>query len=58
MILWLSEENEPPDFPLTVGFWTANPATGADRWQIFGRDDNLRFVSDGEIHGWKALLRG
>jgi len=57
VILWLFEDEEPPVLPLMAGFWTADPATGAGGWQIFGRDDNPQFVSDSQIRGWKALLR-
>lgn len=57
VVLWLSEDADPPVLPLTVGFWTVDPATGAGGWQIFGRDDSPRAVSDSQIRRWKALLR-
>jgi len=55
VILWLAEDDAPPVLPLTVGFWTINPAAGVGYWRIFG--DPPRFCSNRHIRGWKPLLR-
>jgi hypothetical protein len=56
VILWMIENDDPPALPLTVGFWTINPAAGVDYWRIFS--DPPRFCSDKYVRGWKPLLRG
>jgi hypothetical protein len=56
VILWMTEDNDPPGLPLTVGFWTINPAAGVGYWRLFG--DPPRFSSDRQIRGWKPLLCG
>jgi hypothetical protein len=55
VILWLEEDDGPPDLPWTVGFWTINPHAGLGYWRIFG--DPSRFCSDRQVRGWKPLLR-
>ena len=57
VVLWLSEDEEPPVLPQPVGFWVVDPVTGAGGWRIFGRGDRSPFVTDDQIRGWKALLR-
>jgi hypothetical protein len=58
VVLWLAEDSEPPVPPLTAGFWSTDPGTGDECWRIFGLGESPRFVPDGQIRGWKALLRG
>jgi hypothetical protein len=55
VILWMAEDGAPPVLPLTMAFWTVNPAAGVGYWRIFG--DPPRFGSDRNIRGWKPLLR-
>ena len=55
VILWI-DDDAPPVLPLTVGFWTINSEAGVSCWRLFG--DHSRFCSDGQIRGWRPLLRG
>jgi hypothetical protein len=55
VILWLDRDDAPPDFPLTVGFWTSSPQAGVSYWKLFGEPP--RFCSDRQIRGWRPLLR-
>ncbi len=56
VILWMAEDEIPPVLPLTVGFWTIDSEAGVSCWRLFG--DHSRFCSDGQIRGWRPLLRG
>jgi hypothetical protein len=49
VILWMTEDDAPPVLPLTVGYWTINPAAGVGYWRIFG--DPPGFCSDQQIRG-------
>ena len=51
VILWMIEDETPPEVPLTVGFWTLNPKAGIGYWRIFG--DPPRFCSD-QANPWLA----
>ena len=55
VILWMIEDETPPEVPLSVGYWTLNPKAGIGYWRLFG--DPPRFCSDRQIRGWKLLLR-
>jgi hypothetical protein len=55
VILWMIEDETPPEVPLSVGFWTLNQKAGVGYWRLFG--DPPRFCSDKQIRGWKPLLR-
>jgi hypothetical protein len=55
VILWMIEDETPPEIPEPVGFWTVNPKAGIGYWRLFG--DPPRFCSDRQIRGWKPLLR-
>jgi hypothetical protein len=56
VILWTTEDDDPPILPLTVGFWTINSTAGIGYWRIFG--DPPRFCADRHIRGWRPLLHG
>ena len=56
VILWMAEDEVSPVLPLTVGFWTIHSKAGVSCWRLFG--DHSRFCSDGQIRGWRLLLRG
>ena len=56
VVLWMIEDETPPEAPLTVGFWTLNSKAGIGYWRIFG--DPPRFCSDRQIRGWRPLLQG
>jgi hypothetical protein len=55
VILWMIEDEPPPEVPLSVGSWTVNPKAGIGYRRLFG--DPPRFCSDQQIRGWKPLLR-
>lgn len=55
VILWMIQDETPPEIPEPVGFWTANPKAGVGYWRLLG--DPPRFCSDTQIQGWKRLLR-
>jgi hypothetical protein len=55
VILWMIEDETPPEALLSVGSWTVNPEAGIGSWRLFG--DPPRFCSDRQIRGWKPLLR-
>ncbi len=55
VILWMTEDETPPEVPLSVGYWTLNPKAGIGYWRLFG--DPPRFCSDRQIRAWKPLLR-
>jgi hypothetical protein len=55
VILWMIEDETPPEIPEPVGFWTVNPKAAIGYWRLFG--DPPRFCSDRQIRGWKPLLR-
>ncbi len=54
VILWMIEDETPPDLPLTVGYWTRSKAR-IGYWRLFGEPP--RFCSDAQIRGWRQLLR-
>jgi hypothetical protein len=55
LILWMIEDETPPELPLSVGYWMLNPKAGIGYWRLFG--DPPRFCSDRQIRAWKPLLR-
>jgi hypothetical protein len=48
------DDDNPPQIPEPVGFWTLNPKGGLGYWRLFGEPP--RFRSDAQIRGWKPLL--
>jgi hypothetical protein len=46
VVLWLSEDKEPPVLPEPVGFWLVDRVTSAGSWRMFGRGDSPSFVTD------------
>ena len=56
VILWLLEDETPPEAPKFVGYWTANPNAGIGYRRLFG--DPPSFCSDRQVRGWRQLLRG
>ncbi|WP_445503035.1 hypothetical protein [Microvirga sp. G4-2] len=55
VILWMIEDETPPDIPWHVGFWAVKPGVGIGCWHLFG--DPPRICSDRQIRGWRPLLR-
>ena len=55
VILWVTEDETPPEISEPVGYWTVNPKVGVGYWRLFG--DPPRFRSDGQLRGWRPLLR-
>jgi len=55
VILWMVEDDAPPEVPQSVGYWTLNPKVGLGYWRLFG--DPPRFCSDRLIKAWRPLLR-
>ena len=47
VILWLIEDETPPEALPPVGFWTLNPDVGIGYWRLFG--DPPRVCSDRTI---------
>jgi hypothetical protein len=57
VVLWTDEDEVPPVYPVTVGFWVTNPMTGLGYWRIFGDQHGRHSSIDEHIRGWKPLLR-
>lgn len=57
LVLWMVADETPPALPPTVGYWTFNTATRVSGWRILGAAESLPFRVDGQIQGWKPLLR-
>ncbi len=55
VILWMIEDEAPPETPQPVGYWTLSSEADIGYWRVFG--DPPRFCSDRQIRGWRPLLR-
>jgi hypothetical protein len=55
--LWTDDHETPPVYPVTVGYWIANPRTGLGYWRIFGDQGGRQSYVDKHVRGWKPLLR-
>jgi hypothetical protein len=52
ILLWIQDDEDPPNFPVTVGFWEANTIFEIGIWRVFSASGSSTYF-DQHVRGWK-----
>ena len=56
ILLWIQDDEDPPDFPVTVGFWETNTVFEVGSWRVFSASGSSTYF-DQSVWGWMPLPR-
>ncbi|EIM26864.1 hypothetical protein [Microvirga lotononidis] len=54
VLLWIQDDDSPPDFPVTVGFWETDEIFGVSFWRVFSAHGSSTDF-DQHVRGWMPL---
>ena len=55
-LLWIHDDEAPPDFPVTVGFWETDTVFEVGSWRVFSARGPSTYL-DQNVRGWMPLPR-
>ncbi len=55
VILWLDDDEAPPNLLVTVGAWEVDPVAGVSYWRVFGAKGMPSLYFDQHVRGWMPL---
>jgi hypothetical protein len=56
VLLWIQDDEAPPDFPVTVGFWETDTIFEVGFWRVFSAHGPSTYF-DQHVRGWRPLPR-
>jgi hypothetical protein len=56
ILLWIQDDEAPPDFPVTVGFWETDTIFEVGFWRVFSAGSPSTYF-DQHVRGWMPLPR-